>query len=165
MISTLSNPLASSRPCWRIDGLMIRYALLCGTGHRFEGWFRSSADFDRQARGGKLSCPVCGAGNVAKQLMTPGVSNADRSDNAPATMVKPDERDARLRRLMREMRDHIVASSEDVGPRFAEEARRIHYDEAAHRSIRGQTTPLEAKALLEEGIDIAPLPVLPDDLM
>lgn len=144
---------------------MIRYALHCDAGHSFEGWFRSSADFDRQARGSKLSCPMCGSGDVVKQLMTPGVSNIDRNDSPPAAMVKPDERDVRLRRLMQEMRDHIVASSEDVGPRFAEEARRIHYDEAAHRSIRGQASPVEARALLEEGIDIAPLPVLPDDLM
>lgn len=143
---------------------MIRYALHCASGHEFEGWFRSSADFDIQARGGKLTCPSCGSAKVSKQLMTPGVSGADRGGESPALMVKPDGRDARLRRLMRDMREHIVANSEDVGPRFAEEARRIHYDEAEHRSIRGQATPGEAKALVEEGINVAPIPILPDDL-
>lgn len=143
---------------------MIRYALQCPKGHEFEGWFRASDDFDRQAKSGKVSCPACGSKKIEKQLMAPGVAGIGVTEEKPAAMVKADPRDTAMRKALRDMRNHILANSEDVGPRFAEEACRIHYEESEHRSIRGQTTPDEAKALIEEGIDVAPLPLLPEDL-
>lgn len=142
---------------------MIRYALHCTKGHDFEGWFASSQAFERQASSGKLACPQCGATKINKQLMAPGLANARHGDTS-TTMVKSDPRNLALRQALREVRNHILANTEDVGPRFAEEARRIHYEEAEHRSIRGETTLGEAEALIEEGIDIAPLPNLPEDL-
>lgn len=144
---------------------MIRYTLICTHGHTFEGWFRSSQDFDDQQRATLLACPHCGVHHVEKQLMTPGITGTAETPGPTTTLVKSDPTDVTMRQMLRDMRQHILSNSEDVGPRFAEEARRIHYQEAEHRSIRGQATPSEAKALLDDGIEIAPLPILPEDLM
>ena len=150
---------------------MIRYALRCAKSHEFEGWFRSSSDFSGQAESGHVACPHCGSIKIEKQLMMPGVSgiggsshSAGADEASSTTLVKADPRDITMRQMLRDMRKPVLAHSEDVGPRFAEEARRIHYEEADNRSIRGQTTQEEAKSLIEEGIKIAPLPILPEDL-
>jgi len=142
---------------------MIKFALLCEKGHESEGWFRSSADFDTQAGRGLVECPVCGSAKVAKGLMTPSVQGTDRHAEA-ATHVLADERATGMREMLRRFRDHVVANTEDVGDKFAEEARKIHYDEVEKRSIRGRATADEARALREEGVDVAPMPVVPDDL-
>ena len=169
---------------------MIRYNLVCAKGHAFESWFANSAAYDKQARRGLLECPACGSTKVDKALMTPRLGRTRKSDvaipappeavatpgavatpeptataspeaAAPVAMLSPQERE--LRTKLKELRDHLVANSENVGSRFPEEARKMHYGEKQHRSIYGTASPADAKALHEEGIEFAPLPVLPDE--
>jgi hypothetical protein len=162
---------------------MIRYALTCSNAHAFEAWFRSAEDFDGQRDRGLLSCPACGDGAVSKALMAPAVVTrrapvaeavpapvpgpvmgpgpAMGPGSVPAALPGPPTAEflARLRALKAEM----LENSEDVGQRFAEEARRIHYGEAPTRTVHGQASLDDARALLEEGVGILPLPVLPDE--
>jgi hypothetical protein len=147
---------------------MIRYSLVCEAGHGFESWFPSSDSYDAQVARGLVTCPVCGGAKVEKALMLPNVARTDRSPApqsgqaaAPVTLVAEPERQARA--LLRALREHLVANSEHVGARFPEEARKIHYGEAEGRSIYGEASPAEARALVEEGIDVAAIPILPDD--
>ncbi len=141
---------------------MIKYTLACDNGHSFEGWFSSSADFDRQAELGLVSCPACGSVSVAKQLMAPSVSTARKRDETKVLMLDQARKEAVAK--IRELVTAIRENAEDVGEKFPEEARKIHYGEAEQRGLIGQATVDEAKALLDEGIEIAPLPVLPDDV-
>lgn len=140
---------------------MIRYTLVCDRGHEFEGWFRSSADFDDQSRRGLLAC-ACGSHQVEKGLMAPSVAATPEPEPA-MPVLKPNPKDVAMREMLKQMRAAVMAKTEDVGDRFPEEARKIHYEENGERAIRGRATPDEAKALIEEGITVAPLPVLPDD--
>lgn len=145
---------------------MIHYDLICDKGHAFDGWFRNSAAFDQQAGDGLVSCSVCGSAKVEKQLMAPGipVKGNRKADSANKMVAGPvDARLAQLMQMVREMRKHVEENAEYVGDRFAEEARKIHYEEADHRGIYGQASPDEAKALIEEGIAVHPLPRLPED--
>ncbi|QQM30442.1 DUF1178 family protein [Martelella lutilitoris] len=140
---------------------MIHYSLSCDNGHAFEGWFSGSDDFDRQVESGFLTCPICNSAKIAKELMAPQVSTARRKDERKAALVDKAQREAleKLKQAVAEIR----AGSEDVGERFPEEARRIHYGEAKQRGIIGEAKPDEVRDLLEEGIEIMPLPVLPED--
>lgn len=140
---------------------MIRYTLICEAGHDFEGWFSGAADFDAQKESGFLTCPVCGSASVSKQLMTPSVATARKTEARQTLMMDQAQKEAMAK--IREAVAAIRASSEDVGARFPEEARKIHYGEAEQRGIIGEARPEEARALIEEGIEIAPLPVFPDD--
>ncbi|MFN3508377.1 MAG: DUF1178 family protein [Allorhizobium sp.] len=140
---------------------MIRYSLSCEKAHEFEGWFSQSAEFDRQKASGFLTCPVCGSGEVSKVLMAPAVATARQKEGTQALAVSAVQKQAMIK--LKEAIQEIRASSEDVGERFPEEARKIHYGEAEARGIIGQASPVEVKSLIEEGIEIAPLPVLPDD--
>lgn len=142
---------------------MIRYALACDSGHDFESWFRSSDDYDAQSARGLVSCPACGSSRIAKQVMAPQVARTDAAaqDQQPVALVDP--RAEALRTMLREMHRFLAQNSEDVGQRFADEARKIHYGESDERLIHGQTTGEEAHALIEEGIPVMPLPVLPDE--
>lgn len=140
---------------------MIKYTLSCDSGHSFDGWFSSSADFDRQAELGLVSCPACGSVSVAKELMTPSVSTSRKKDEAKVLMMDQARKEAVAK--IRELVTAIRENSDDVGEKFPEEARKIHYGEAEQRGLIGKATADEARALLEEGIEIAPLPVLPDD--
>ena len=146
---------------------MIRYALACDAGHGFDSWFRSSDDFDMQAQRGLVSCPHCGSAQVLKQIMAPRLARTDRDEPAAPSEAAPvalvDEKAQALRAMVAEFRKHLAANSEDVGGRFAEEARKIHYGECEARTIHGQATGEEAKALAEEGVGFLPLPVLPDE--
>ena len=145
---------------------MIHYDLICDQGHAFDGWFRNSATYDEQAAGGFVSCSVCGSAKVEKQLMAPGIpTKSNRKDAAPKTMISGpvDPRLTVLMEMVREMRKHVEENAEYVGDRFAEEARKMHYEEAEHRGIYGQASPDEAKSLIEEGIAVHPLPRLPED--
>lgn len=145
---------------------MIRYDLICRKGHAFDGWFRDSAAYDEQALGKLVACSVCGSTDIEKQLMTPGIpakSNRKKESTQPLMSAPADPQAAKLVAMMRELRRHVEKNAENVGDRFAEEARRIHYEEAEKRGIYGQATAEDAKALIEEGIDVHPLPVLPDD--
>ncbi len=149
---------------------MICFELVCGNEHRFEAWFRSGAVYEEQEAAGRLTCPLCGDRNVRKAPMAPAVhcsrEPAGRGDgkdpSSPAAETDP--RRAALATLLRRMRavqDYVEKNFEDVGDRFAEEARRIHCGESEERGIYGRTDPEEAKALRDEGIPVYPLPRLP----
>ena len=141
---------------------MIRYSLICDNAHSFEGWFATSADFDAQIEKGLVACPACGSAGVSKELMAPSVSTARKKEELRTLAMDTVHKEAVLR--LKEAVAAIRANAEDVGERFPEEARKIHYGEADARGIIGQTTPDEARALIDEGIEIAPLPILPDDV-
>lgn len=140
---------------------MIRYALSCENAHAFEGWFTSSEDYEQQKQRGLVSCPVCQSLQVEKSLMAPSVATARKKEETRAFALEAAQRDAlnRLKQVVAEIR----ANADDVGERFAEEARKIHYGEVEARGIIGQASRDDALSLLEEGIEIAPLPLLPDD--
>jgi hypothetical protein len=158
---------------------MIRYALSCDAGHAFEAWFRSSADYDGQAERGLLSCPQCGSARVGKALMAPSVvtreAPAATAPSAapaqvpvpvppppvPAALLPPEAQEVVAK--LRELKSKLLESSENVGERFPDEARRIHYGEAPPRIVHGQASADEARALIEEGVGILPLPVLPEE--
>lgn len=154
---------------------MIRYALSCKAGHAFEGWFRGLEDFDRQKAGGLLSCPFCGGPEVDKALMAPAVSTARRKEARAETMAAsapapvpaiaaprgPEQ--AALVEKLRALRAELTANAENVGAAFPEEARKIHYGEAEARGIYGAASREDIGELLEEGIAVMPLPVLPED--
>ena len=127
--------------------------LKCPHGHRFEGWFASADDFESQLSRKLVECPICGATEVSRMPSAPRLNLSGASEAQPAADTA--ELQARAMRALRE----VLEKTENVGERFAEEARRIHYNEAPARSIRGVTTPEDAKALVEEGIDVMPLPV------
>ena len=141
---------------------MIRYSLTCDNAHEFEGWFSESADFERQLKGGLLSCPMCGSTTVSKLLMAPSVSTARKKEEMQTLAMDAARKEAMAK--LKEAVAAIKANAEDVGTQFPEEARKIHYGEADARGIIGKATPDEAQALIEEGIEIAALPVLPDDV-
>ena len=141
---------------------MIRYSLICENAHEFEGWFSEGADFDRQVASGFLTCPVCNSASISKSLMAPSVSTGRKKEEMQTIAMDTARREAFLK--LKEAVAAIKANSEDVGTRFPEEARKIHYGEADVRGIIGQATPDEAEALVEEGIEIAALPVLPEDV-
>lgn len=146
---------------------MIRYSLTCDKEHEFDGWFGSSAEFDKQAKRGLVECPVCGSIKVHKALMTPGVpAKSNRKNDAQAVKALHAPADPKLQAMMqmvRELREQVEANADYVGDRFAEEARRIHYGEEDPRGIYGEATLKEAAELHEEGIDVLPLPKLPDE--
>ncbi|WP_042301930.1 DUF1178 family protein [Paraburkholderia kururiensis] len=129
--------------------------LQCPGGHRFEGWFASADDFESQLSRKLVECPICGATEVSRLPSAPRLNLSGAAE--PAQQGAPDmnELQARVMRALREVLD----KTENVGDRFAEEARRIHYNEAPARNIRGVTTPEDARALVEEGIDVMPLPI------
>ena len=140
---------------------MIRFSLHCDKDHEFEGWFSSSTDFDGQSERGLVECPVCGSRQIEKSLMAPAVAVSKEIPARPLAM------DPEKRQMMRKLRDMVQAvkqNSEDVGDRFADEARKIHHGEAEARGIIGKASNDEAKSLIEDGIEIAPLPEFPDDL-
>ena len=163
---------------------MIRYSLACTRGHEFESWFASSSAYDKQAKRGLVACPVCGSTKVDKTIMAPRLARSEKtidvSAQAPAApapaappaapppqgaepvaMISPQERE--LRTKLKELRDHLVKNSENVGRKFPEQARKMHYGEIDHRSIYGEASPQEAKELHEEGVEFHPLPILPDE--
>jgi len=156
---------------------MIRYALHCDRGHEFEAWFGSSADYDRTAAAGENVCPFCGSTAVEKALMAPAVggrarasgpkgegeSKTEESKGETMTLAAPDPRQAVFREALKEFRRKLTENADYVGDRFAEEARKIHYNEVEPRGIYGEATADEAKGLAEEGVEFQPLPPLPED--
>lgn len=160
---------------------MIRYSLACEKQHDFEIWFKNSADYDKQQKRGLVSCPQCGSAKVEKALMAPSLGRGTRKGapvtaeaappeaapaapaetKTPVAMVSPQEKEFRAK--LKELRDHLTKNAENVGAKFPEEARKMHYGEKKHRSIFGEASPQEAKDLLEEGVELHPLPVLPDE--
>ena len=135
---------------------MIRFSLHCDKDHEFEGWFSSSKDYDDQAERGLVECPVCGSRQVGKALMAPAVAV---SKEAPARPLAMDPEKREMMRKLRELVQAVKQNSEDVGERFAEEARRIHYGESENRGIRGRVSADEREALRDEGIETFALPI------
>jgi hypothetical protein len=164
---------------------MMRYALVCERKHTFESWFANSAAFDKQLKRGLVTCPVCGSEEVEKAIMAPQIARTERQtgrkkkreeapadapesattpsaeDKAPVAMMSPQELEFRTK--LKELREHVTKNADYVGPKFPEEARKMHYGETEHRSIYGEASPQEAKDLHEEGIEFHPLPILPDE--
>jgi hypothetical protein len=140
---------------------VIRFALTCPDGHGFEGWFANSEAFERQRSKGVVTCPVCGAAGVEKALMTPAVATARKKDSVRVAAHLSENAEATA--MLRKIRQHLTENAEYVGNRFAEEARRIHYEESEKRGIYGEATPEQVRALADEDIEFHPLPVLPED--
>jgi len=136
---------------------MIRYALACEFGHPFEGWFGTSADFDDQAARGLLACPVCDSQAVRKQIMAPAVAGT----KARSLGEGPGGRRAMMMEAMGQVRRHVEANFDYVGDRFAAEARSIHQGDAEERGIYGEASASEVKALIADGVQVAPLPPAP----
>ena len=139
---------------------MIIFDLLCGNGHSFEGWFASGAEFDRQKEARLVSCPVCDGSDIERRpsaKVRVAKAQAARPAPAPVPAARSDAIAGLSPELLTKLRE-VVRNTEDVGDRFPEEARKIHYDEAPPRSIRGQASREEAEALAEEGIDFSQLP-------
>ncbi|MEZ5724381.1 MAG: DUF1178 family protein [Paracoccaceae bacterium] len=128
---------------------MIRYDLSCKEGHRFDGWFASSAAFEAQRDAGQVQCAICGSHEVDRALMSPGVpTRSNRLSEGGKTPLE-------------QLREHVEANSDYVGLRFADEARAMHEGRSDPRAIHGEAKPEEARALIEEGVPIAPLPFIP----
>jgi len=160
---------------------VIRYTLRCDCGNSFESWFPSSASYEDQRAQGFVSCPRCGSVEVEKAVMAPSVARTDRETARPAAPVPlpapPDgagepaapvammgKPEGELRDLLRRLRDHVVANADYVGSDFADLARKMHDGEMEHRSIYGEATNEEVKALKEDEVEVLPLPMLPEDL-
>jgi hypothetical protein len=141
---------------------MIVFELICPDRHRFEGWFASSGDFDGQKAAGLISCPVCSRSGVEK-LLTAKIAKGEppREGRRNVANVKPAQAPGGNKPTLKDVVEFILANTEDVGKAFPDEARRIHYKEAPHRNIRGVATLDETRDLLEEGIEVVPLPVPP----
>ncbi|MGJ5130756.1 MULTISPECIES: DUF1178 family protein [unclassified Bradyrhizobium] len=156
---------------------MIRYALRCERDHTFESWFQSSSAYDSQVKRKLVECPTCGSTKVEKAIMAPRIVSKKGREAVPVPASPPPAQEVippgstalmmaqerELRAKLKELRDHIVKNADDVGERFPTEARKMHYGETEHRPIYGEASLDEARELIEEGIEVAPIPVLPDD--
>ena len=148
---------------------MIRYRLKCPKKHEFEAWFKSSTDYDAQAKRRLVSCPSCGSVKITKALMAPNVSTKKgKKSSTEMTIANPEaanstDKQREMMALMRKLRAEVEKNAEYVGPRFAEEARKMHSEEIETRGIYGEATADEAQALADDGIDFYPLPRLPED--
>ena len=159
---------------------MIRYALACDKGHSFESWFQNSAAYDKQAKRGMVACPHCGSAKVEKAIMAPRIAGVRKRETpveapvdevlsptptpeppSPVAMMSAAEQE--IRGKVKELREKLIKNADDVGQKFPEQARKMHYGEIEHRSIYGVASPDDAKELAEEGIEFHPLPILPDD--
>jgi hypothetical protein len=154
---------------------MIRYNLRCDRGHAFESWFQSSGAYDSQVKRKLVNCPSCGSTKVEKAIMAPqiGRKKKDRAaapepsastevssgNSTPLMMAQ----EAELRAKIKELRDHVTRNADNVGEKFPDEARKMHYGDIEHRPIYGEASPDEARSLIDEGIEVTPLPVLPGD--
>lgn len=166
------------------EATMIRYSLVCEAEHGFESWFRDSEAFSDQSETGLITCPQCGSANVRKSMMAPALARkGDRGavppepsapsqetaarestasePTAPVALVSEKERE--IHALMRAVKQYVEAHSDDVGRQFPDEARRMHAGEIEKRAIRGEARPGEVAALIEEGIQVLPIPILPEE--
>ncbi len=147
---------------------MIKYSLICDSDHEFEAWFGSSEEFDKQTKRGFVECPVCGSSHVEKMLMAPSVSGTRKSTDAEntlpvAAMPTPPQLPPEMVDQFRQFKKHVEANADNVGEKFPEEARKIHYGETEARGIYGQATLEEAAELLDEGVGLMPIPELPEE--
>ncbi|WP_375452619.1 DUF1178 family protein [uncultured Devosia sp.] len=139
---------------------MIQYTLECANAHRFDAWFKNAAAFDAQQARGVVSCATCGSAQVSKALMAPAVARSG-SEKMSLSAGHPDA--AKLREMLRAYRQKVTSEADYVGDKFAEEARKIHFEEVEARGIYGEATRDEVIALAEEGVEFAPLPDLPEE--
>lgn len=139
------------------------FDLLCGAGHRFEGWFASAEDYGTQRAKGLVCCPTCGAQEVDRVPSATRFNTGAVEPQAAPPVPAGHDALALAQKLYSRMLDELLTKSEDVGAQFPEEARRIYYKEAPSRSIRGQASQEDHDALVEEGIPVARLPVPPSD--
>ena len=156
---------------------MIHYNLRCERGHAFESWFQSSSAYESQEKRKLVNCPACGSAKVERAIMAPQIvsKKKDKDSAAPSPAAAPAEaaapastplmmaQERELRAKLKELRDHIVKNADNVGERFPNEARKMHYGDIEHRPIYGEASPDEARSLIEEGVEVSPLPILPDD--
>lgn len=158
---------------------MIRYNLRCDRGHSFESWFQSSSAYESQEKRKLVNCPSCGSAKVERAIMSPQIVSKKGRDKAPSPAEAADApstevaaptstpllmaQERELRAKLKELRDHITKNADNVGERFPNEARKMHYGDIEHRPIYGEASPDEARALIDEGVEVSPLPVLPDD--
>jgi hypothetical protein len=156
---------------------MIRYNLRCDRGHAFESWFQSSAAYESQEKRRLVSCPRCDSVKVERAIMAPqivGKKGRERAEPVPAPAASAEvaaptstplmmAQERELRAKLKELRDHIVKNADNVGEKFPNEARKMHYGDIDHRPIYGEASPEEARSLIDEGVEVSPLPVLPED--
>jgi len=156
---------------------MIRYTLRCERKHTFESWFQDSSTYDAQVARKLVSCPVCSSVKIEKAIMAPRIvskKGRERAEPVPATAAPAESpasgstpllmaQERELRTKLKELRDHIVKNADNVGEQFPNEARKMHYGDIEHRPIYGEASPEEARSLIDEGIEVSPLPVLPED--
>ena len=158
---------------------MIHYTLRCDKGHAFESWFQSSSAYESQEKRKLINCPACGSAKVERAIMAPQIvskkGRKNRDEDAPAPVAASTDvaapastplmmaQERELRAKLKELRDHIVKTADNVGERFPNEARKMHYGDIEHRPIYGEASPDEARSLIDEGVEVSALPVLPDD--
>ena len=154
---------------------MIRYNLRCDAGHAFESWFQSSSAYESQEKRKLVNCPACGSTKVERAIMAPQIVSKKKDRAEPAAVSASTDvaapgstplmmaQERELRAKLKELRDHIVKNADNVGERFPNEARKMHYGDIEHRPIYGEASPEEARSLIDEGVEVSPLPVLPDD--
>ncbi|MCJ8144898.1 DUF1178 family protein [Ancylobacter sp. A5.8] len=155
---------------------MMLYRLQCGQDHDFESWFRDSAAFDSQKVRGLVTCPVCGSTEVEKAIMAPALGAGTRKfapeePAAPAGVPAPaaapvalmGEKEQALRAMLKAVREHVVNTADYVGEEFATKARRMHEGDEEKRAIYGEASPDEVRGLIEDDIEVMPLPNLPDE--
>ena len=158
---------------------MIHYNLRCDRGHAFESWFQSSSAYEQQEKRRLVSCPICGSAKVERDIMAPRIvskKGRGKADQMPVPAAAPGNevaapastplmmaQERELRAKLKELRDHVVKNADNVGERFPNEARKMHYGDIEHRPIYGEASPDEARALIDEGVEVMPLPTLPDD--
>lgn len=152
---------------------MIKYDLRCEQGHAFESWFQSSSAYDSQRKRKLIACPSCGSMKIEKAIMAPRLAGTKKRSRVEApsetTSVEAPTpslvmtQELELRAKLKELRDHVVKNADNVGERFPNEARKMHYGDIEHRPIYGEASADEAKSLIDEGIEVMPLPVLPED--
>ena len=150
---------------------MIRYDLRCERGHKFESWFQSSSAYDSQRKRKLVNCPSCGSAKIEKAIMAPQLAGTRKRGETPPPAA-PEQTPAtplvmaqelELRAKLKELRDHVVKNADNVGEQFPNEARKMHYGDIEHRPIYGEASADEARSLIDEGIEVLPLPVLPED--
>jgi hypothetical protein len=146
---------------------MISFNLRCDKDHEFEAWFASAEAFERATKAGANQCPVCGSAHIEKALMAPSVSTSKKraggDDAKKVKLAASDPRRKAMREALKDLRKKVTDNADYVGDKFAEEARKIHYEEVEPHGIYGEATTEDAKGLVEEGIEFHPLPDLPED--
>ncbi|MBX3532286.1 MAG: DUF1178 family protein [Rhizobiaceae bacterium] len=139
---------------------MIKFSLVCERDHEFDGWFRNSDDFDTQKKRGFVACPVCNSAKVDKALMAPAVSTGKKKEKIALAVG---EEQKKMLQQFHELGRKLREGAENVGDKFADEARKIHFGETEARGIYGEASPDEVKGLLDDGVEFMPLPPLPEE--